>query len=123
MIDNVNRRERLAGHFDGWDDLHGLAAFQRGEHQQDRIFMEREAFARLLQSNEVAESDVELPSIVQRPRCRRAHHGDEVLRGRITLFEHGPHDFERVSALREIERLPLHRDTRNSVTQPSDRQT
>jgi len=123
LIDNVNRRERLAGHFDSWDDLHGVAALQRGEHLQDRIFMEREAFARLLQGSKIEESDVELPSVVQRPHGRRARHRDKLLGSRIPLFEHGQHDFERVSALREIERLPLHRDTRNSVTHPSDRQT
>ncbi|MGE7418609.1 hypothetical protein [Methylobacterium tarhaniae] len=123
LIDNVNRRERLAGCFDSWKDLHGVAAFERGEHQQDHIFMEREAFARLLQGGEIEESDVELPSVVQRPGSRRTQHGDEVLCRRIPLFERGPHDFERVSALREIERLPLHRDTQNSVTRPSHRQT
>ncbi|WP_145984746.1 hypothetical protein [Methylobacterium aquaticum] len=123
MIDNVNRRERLAGRFDSWEDLHGVAAFERGDHQQDRVFMKREAFARLLQDDEVDEGGVELPGVVERPGRIRPHQGEEALRRRIALLEHGPHHLQRVSALREIERLPHHRDTRNSVTHPSDRQT
>ncbi|WP_162596333.1 hypothetical protein [Methylobacterium sp. 17Sr1-1] len=123
LIDNVNRRERLAGHFDGWDDLHGVAAFQRGEHQQDRIFVHREALARFLEDDEIEHRGVVAPSIMDDAGGSRAHHRRKLLRRAVPLLDGGPHDFERISALREIERLPRHRDTRNSVTHPSDRQT